>query len=249
VGSCLLVAPAAGAFEIQIGGTDIETPYTGAGTGSGQAGILTFDDPLNEFNDSTPGVVTTSDIGALLGKSVAFEVILGPDRPNGNPFNPATDNLKQARFLGTGGFEFKIYDGGTVLLALDIAHIDVTNATKRVAGIDPDGSITLGDPTADATSSLLVVSGGSLNNLVGGIGAEARLQVQLISLTPPILVRGDFSGYLNDNFTSGIGAAPVSAATWDLSIIISPEPSTATLFGFSLLGLVAVARSRSRRGG
>jgi hypothetical protein len=244
----LAATPTAGAAVISMGGIDTESQYTGAGTGSGDAGILTFDDALNGMNAAEPGVVTTSDIAALIGKSVAFEVILAATQPNGDPFNPLTDNVKNARFLGTGPSDFRIYDNltSTTLLAFNIIHIDVTNATKAVAGLDPDGSITLGDPTETATSSLLVISGGTLNNLAGGIGTQARLQVQFVTLTPAILVKADFSGYLNDNFTSGFGAAPVSTSTWDLTII--PEPSTAALVGFSLLGLVAIARRRSRGG-
>jgi hypothetical protein len=233
------------AISLHIGGVDAESQYTGAGTGNADAGILTFDDSLNAMNDPEPGVVTSSDIAALIGKSVAFEVILGPTKPNGNPFDPAIDNVKKARFLGTGGFGFRIYDNvtATTLLAFDVVHIDVTNATTAFLPIDPDGSITLGDPTIGATSSLLLISGGTLNNLAGGIGTEALLQIQFVTLTPAINTTADFKGYLNDNFTSGFGSPPVSTSHWNLTII--PEPSTATLLGFSLLGLIGVARRRS----
>jgi hypothetical protein len=244
----LVAAPTAGAAVITIGGIDTESQYTGAGTPSADAGILTFDDQLNGMNVAEPGVVTSSDIAALVGKSVAFEVILGATQQNGDPFDPVTSSVRQARFLGTSSHDFRIYDNltATTLLAFDIVHIDVTNATRAITGLDPDGSITLGDPTATATSSLLLISGGTLNAVAGGIGTPARLQVQFITLTPPILVKADFTGYLNGNFTSGFGASPVSTSTWDLTII--PEPSTAALVGFSLLGMVAVARRRSRGG-
>jgi hypothetical protein len=244
----LFAAPTAEAAVISMGGIDIESQYTGAGTASTDAGILTFDDALNGMNDAEFGLVSTSDIAALVGKSVDFEVILSANQPNGDPFDPASDNIRNARFLGTGSYGFRIFDDltSTTLLAFNVVHIDVTNATWAVAGIDPDGTITLGDPTETATSSLLVVSGGTLNTLAGGIGTEARLQVQFVTLTPALLVKGDLSGYLNDDFTSGFGASPVSTSTWDLTII--PEPSTAALLGFSLLGLVAIARRRSRGG-
>jgi len=230
-----------------LGGIDVETQYTGAGTASSEAGILTFDDALDGYNSTQDGIVTTYSIGldALLNKSVAFEALLGPTRPNGLAFDPAVDNLKQARFIGTGGYEFRIYDGSTTLLALDLVYLDVTNGTWAVTP-DPDGSITLGDPTLSATSSLLHVSGGSLNQLVGGIGSEARLQIQLVTLSVPILAKADLKGYLNDNFTSGVGSPPVSTATWELAINPIPEPGTASLLGFALLGLVGIARRGAR---
>ena len=245
--ACVFALPSvASALLFHIGGTDAESQYTGAGTGHADAGILTFDDSLNGNNNPEPGVVTSSDIAAFLGLSVAFEVVLGPDRRIGGAFDPATDNLKLARFVGTGGNEFRFFDGAMTLLSFDISYIDVSNATTAFAGVDPDGSITLGDPTETSTSSLLTVSGGSLNQLVGGVGTEARLQVQFVTITPAILNNANFKGYLNDNFSSGFGAQPISASTWDLTII--PEPSTAALMGFALLGLVAAARRQSRGG-
>jgi hypothetical protein len=90
-----------------------------------------------------------------------------------------------------------------------------------------------------------VLTGGTLANLVGGIGTQARLEILMGTLTPPILTRGNFSGYLNTDFLSGVGSAPVATTVWNLTIV--PEPSTAALLGFSLLGILAVARRRLPR--
>ncbi len=67
----------------------------------------------------------------------------------------------------------------------------------------------------------------------------------MATITPALLVSTDRQGYLNTSFTSGVGAPPVATTNWNLTII--PEPSTAALLGFSLLGVLAVARRRARR--
>ena len=105
----LLAAPAT-ALEIHIGGVDAETQYTGAGvTGAGasQAGVLTFYDALNGMNSPDFGVVDSEDLAGfdLIGGIVGFEAILSATGNDGNPFDPATDNLRKARFVGTGGSE------------------------------------------------------------------------------------------------------------------------------------------------
>jgi hypothetical protein len=255
----LLIAAPAAALEIHIGGIDANSQYTGFKTAEsppspGAAGVLTFDDQFNQMNTPELGSVTSYDLPALnliQGANLAavdFEAILGPISQQGVNFNPATDNVKQAIFLGTMGPDFTIYDplnSAVVALAFELNFIEVTGATKALAGVDPDGSILLGDPTATATTSKLVLVGGTLNNLVGGIGTPARLEILMGTLTPPILVRGDFSGYLNVNFLSGVGDPPVATTVWNLTII--PEPSTAVLLGFSLLGILAAARRRVPR--
>lgn len=245
----LLIAAPAAALEIHIGGIDANSQYTGFVGAPTGPGILTFDGNTPEL-----GRVTSYDLPALNliqgpnQAKVNFEAILGPISQLGVNFNPATDNVKQAIFLGTSGPDFTILDpidNMTVLLAFELNFIEVTGATKFVADTDPDGSILFGDPTATATSSKLVLVGGTLNNLVGGIGTEARMEILMATLTPPIMARADFKGYLNADFLSGVGAPPVATTTWNLTII--PEPSTAALLGFSLLGILAVARRRARR--
>jgi hypothetical protein len=250
----LLIAVPAAALEIHIGGVDANSQYTGFVGAPTGAGIFTFDDQFNQMNTPELGRVTSYDLPALNliqgpnQAKVNFEAILGPVSQQGLNFNPATDNVKQAIFLGTSGTDFYILDpidNTTVLLAFELNFIEVTGATKAVAGVDPDGSILLGDPTVTATSSKLVLTGGTLANLVGGIGTQARLEILMGTLTPPILTRGNFSGYLNTDFLSGVGSAPVATTVWNLTIV--PEPSTAALLGFSLLGILAVARRRLPR--
>jgi hypothetical protein len=246
----LLIAAPTAAATIHIGGVDVETQYTGAGvTGahSDQAGILTFDDALNGMNSPELGVVDSEDLAGfdLIGARVGFEAILSAMGNNGQPFNAAIDNMRNARFVGTAGADLWILDPNdntTVLLRFELSHIDVTAADLDTPGVDPDGLIFLGDPTATATTSRLTVSGGSLNAVVGGIGTPARLSIEMATITPPLLERADRRGYLNTNFTSGVGSPPVATTNWNLTI---PEPSTAALLGFALLGVLAVARRRS----
>jgi len=259
--AALLIAAPAAALEIHIGGIDANSQYTGFKTDSPDtpppplaAGILTFDDQFNEMNTPELGRVTSYDLPALnliqggIQAKVHFEAVLGPLSQQGINFIPKDENVKQAIFLGTSGADFTILDpidNMTVLLAFELNFIEVTGATKALAGVDPDGSILLGDPTATATSSKLVLTGGTLANLVGGVGTQARLEILMGTLTPPILARADFTGYLNANFSSGVGSDPVATTVWNLTII--PEPSTAVLLGFSLLGVLAAARRRGPR--
>jgi hypothetical protein len=257
--AALLIAAPAAALEIHIGGIDANSQYTGWNTllsppSPPAAGILSFDDQFNNYNTPELGRVTSYDLPALNliqgpnQAKVTFEAELGPLSQGGLNFNPALNNVKQAIFLGTEGADFTILDpidNMTVLLAFELDFIEVTGATRARAGVDPDGSILFGDPTATATSSKLVLSGGTLANLVGGIGTQARLELLMGTLTPPILAKADFTGYLNTNFLSGVGSAPVATTVWNLTII--PEPSTAALLGFSLLGILAAARRRARR--
>jgi hypothetical protein len=263
--AALLIAAPAAALEIHIGGIDRNSQYTGFETDPPElpppadAGIFTFDDQFNQMNAPELGEVSSYDLPALnldqggTWAKVDFEAILGPVSRQGLNFNPATDSVAQAIFLSTPQplnqpqADFTILDpidNMTVALAFELNYIEVTQ-TGWAGAADPDGRIVLGDSTATATSSRLVLVGGSLNHLVGGIGVQARLEITLATLTPPILVRGDRRGYLNANFLSGVGATPVATTTWNLTII--PEPSTAALLGFSLLGVLAVARRRARR--
>jgi hypothetical protein len=252
-GALLSATPPAAAANIHIGGIDAETQYTGAGvTGPymGQAGILTFDDSTNGMNAPEPGVVDSEDLAGfdLIGGKVGFEAILSATGNDGNPFDPAADNMRKARFIGTGGSEFWILspiDNTTPLLVFDLSFIDVTSAAAAFPPIDPDGLIFMGDPTATATTSLLTLSGGTLNAVVGGIGTQARLALEMATITPALMVGTDRIGYLNANFTSGFGAPPVATTNWNLTII--PEPSTAALLGFALLGVLAAARRRAPR--
>jgi len=238
------------ASEIHIGGIDVESQYTGAGLGVPEAGIFTFDDSLNGMNDPELGEVDSEDLAGfdLIGARVGFEAMLSTTGNDGNPFDPATGNLRKARFVGTGGMDMWILDPSdnvTILLAFNLSFIDVTAADLAFPPADPDGLIFLGDPTPTATTSLLTLSGGTLNAVVGGIGTQARLSVEMATITPALLLRADRIGYLNANFTSGVGAPPVATTNWNITII--PEPSTAVLLGFALLGLLATARRRVPR--
>lgn len=251
LGVLLLLAAPATAANIHIGGIDAETQYTGAGLLLPDAGILTFYDSLNGMSAPEFGVVDSEDLPGLdliIGGKVGFEAILSATGNDGDPFDPATGNLRKGRFEGTGGSEFWILsptDNTTQLLVFDLSFIDVTAADLDFPPVDPDGLIFLGDHTPTATTSLLTVSGGKLNAVVGGIGTQARLSIEMATITPKLNVRADRVGYLNDNFTSGVGAPPVATTNWNLTII--PEPSTAALLGFSLLGILAVARRRLPR--
>jgi hypothetical protein len=258
----LLAAPAA-ALEFHIGGNDRISQYYGFDGSQPWPGLLTFQEPSNGSNPTPDlGSVTSEDLAGggancslganvLCNAKVEFDAILGPISQQGVNFVPSTSNIKQAIFLGANVGADMVFidpnDNVTVLLAFELNFIEVTQASKELLPQNPDGTILLGNPTGTADSSKLVLIGGTLNQLVGGVGSEARLQLLMDSLTPSILAKGDFAGFLNGNFLSGAGGTPVLPTVFDMTIIAIPEPSTAALLGFSLLSLLALARRSSRR--
>jgi hypothetical protein len=259
--ACALGAGAAQA-SIHIGGVDVQTEFTKPTAVSGTPGLLSFSDAFNSGNNPEPGVVTSSDLVGfnLLGVNARafFDVILSPlQEDDATPFNPATNNINLASFQGVTPTAFTIYQPQSstgpgqnvpvdILLTFSVSFIDVTNARQAstIPGVDPDGQIKLGNPEAIDVTSLLTVTGGSLAGLVGGVGTQARLEVLFVTPNPAILTKADLVGYFADNWTGGNAAQPVSATTWNLTII--PEPSTAALVGVALVGLVAIARRRAR---
>lgn len=265
-------AQSALAVEYHLGGVDANSEYIGQRAGDisppADAGIFRFKDFLNGINyEDELGVVTSGDVPGfdvlLKDGKVDFEAILDSAlQRNGAAWVPGTSNIQQAKFLGTGGYEFMIYDPNdntTVLLALDLNYIDVSSAAVAFpAGGDADGEIIFGqlDSINDdalttygiSKGSALKVSGGTLNQLVGGIGAKAVLQLTMSTISPPILTSNDRKGYLNTNFISGFGAVPPDQATvWDLTILAVPEPSSVILAAAGLLAGLAAARRGIRR--
>lgn len=260
LGGALLAAPASAAL-VHIGGVDSQSQFIKPSAAT-TPGLLSFNDTFNSVNDPEPGVVTSSDLVGfdLLGVNTRayFDVFLSPLQKNGvTPFNPASNNINFASFAGATNWAFTLFEPMAsdpnipvdVLLTFSVTYIHVTNAAALVTGVDPDGFIKLGNPSETATTSLLTVTGGTLANLVGGIGTQARLEVFFVSPAPAIQRAINPTGpyltnYFNDNWTAGTNSpAPSSATTWNLTII--PEPSTAALLGFSLVGLVAFARRRA----
>jgi hypothetical protein len=255
-----LAAPA-GAAVVHIGGVDSQSQFISPNAAV-TPGLLSFNDTFNSVNDPEPGVVTSSDLAGfdLLGANTRawFNVFLSPLQKNGtSAFNPASTNINFASFNGVNDFAFTLFEPMAsdpnipvdILLTFSVTYIHVTNAAALVVGADPDGFIKLGNPSETATTSLLTVTGGALADLVGGIGTQARLEVFFVSPSPAIQ-RGTnptgpyLTNYFNDDWTAGTNSpAPSSATTWNLTII--PEPSTAALLGFALVGLVALARRRA----
>jgi hypothetical protein len=242
LGLALVTAHAASAVPIHIGGTDAETQYNRPGAPA-SAGILTFDDADNGYDASQPGRVTTSDIAALIGADANLEVALDT-----SAFDPVTDSVSDAQFIGTGAMpEITLMSGSTVLLAFQVHLLDVQQALHSGSVLGrPDGKIALGNPQLDqfGIASNLTVAGGTLNLLVGGVGTRAVMELLMSSLSPKMTLALRDAGYLNLNFTNGVGTSQESS-TWNITIV--PEPSTAVLLGFALLGVVAAARRGARR--
>jgi hypothetical protein len=225
--TALALAAPAGAAPVAIGGVDARSQYTY----SAGVGIYTFDDTAT----SLPGTVTTeSGIAGLIGGRITLEIKLDTAS-----FNPATDGVLNARFIGTGpGSEIMIWDAAllTVLLSLDVDYIEVTQ--KAFGG---GSSILVGLNLVEdlGVSSYLTVTGGTLAGDVGGIGTPAVIKL-LLNRPQPALTTGNQAAYFSQSLiTVGNGYAPTSASNWDLLII--PEPGTALLIG---LGLVALAHGR-----
>jgi hypothetical protein len=257
---CALLAGSAQA-AVHIGGVDVQSEFTKPTAVSGTPGLFSFTDAFNSGNNPEPGVVTSSDLVGfnLIGVNARafFDVILSPLQENDvTPFNPATNDINLASFAGATPTAFTIFQPQSntgagqnipvdILLTFSVSFIDVTNARQAsiIPGVDPDGQIKFGNPEPNDVTSLLTVTGGSLANLVGGVGTTARLEVLVVTPNPAILTKADLSGYFANNWTGGNAAQPVSATTWNLTII--PEPSTAALLGGALVALVAIARRRA----
>lgn len=229
----LLTSSAAFAATIAIGGTDDETQYTAS------IGILSFDDATN-----SPGLVTTSDVAGLIGAEINLELMLDT-----SSFDPVTGDVRDAVFIGTGpGAEITIVSGEMVLLALDVDFVQVTSAPHSEGNLGkPVGKITLGNPLIEeyGDTSALTVAGGTLSELFGGVGEPAVLHVFMTSLAPAMTKDLRDSGYLALDFTNGVGGAAEST-TWNITVGAIPEPGTAVLLGFALLGLAAARRRAPR---
>jgi hypothetical protein len=150
LGLALITAQAASAVPIHIGGIDAETQYNRPGAPA-SAGILTFDDADNGYDASQPGRVTTSDIAALIGADANLEVALDT-----SAFDPVTDSVSDAQFIGTGAMpEITLMSGSTVLLAFQVHLLDVQQALHSGSVLGrPDGKIALGNRNSTARDRL-----------------------------------------------------------------------------------------------
>lgn len=225
-----LAASAASAAPVAIGGVDARSDYTYAAG----VGIYTFDDTAT----GEPGTVTTeSGIAGLIGGRITLEIMLDT-----TSFNPATDGVLNASFVGTGpGSEIMIWDSAlaTVLLSLDVGYIEVTQRA-----FSSGSRISIGNNVASdlGVTSYLTVTGGTRAGDVGGIGTPAVIKL-LLNRPIPALTTGNEAGYFSlSPITVGNGYAPLSASNWDLLVI--PEPATALLLG---LAMAALAHGRRRR--
>jgi hypothetical protein len=262
----LSLAVASPAAAIQIGGTDGETFYTGfqrdwdvgcPGSCPLPDGVLTFNDAFDGFNAPEKGTVTSQDgLPAIAGGRVDFEVSLDLNFfgdlnvASSTSYDPTSDDVRQARFIGDGNFytpEIAIWQPGNSvmpLLTFEVAFLEVVQAQHSGSpGGQPDGKIILGNPQKSqyGITSALTVTGGTLAGNVGGFGTPAVMEMLLSSPSPEMTKALRNGGYLNLDFTNGVGTSGEST-TWNIAIV--PEPSTAMLLGLSLLGLVGVARRR-----
>jgi hypothetical protein len=242
----LLVAPLS-AHAVAIGGVDAQSQYLGFTPVVADSGVFTFEDTLNGTNPAPePGTVTTADgagLAGLIGGAIDLEIMLDT-----GSFNPATDNILNATFIGTGaGPEIIIWDSparNTVLLALDVDFVNVTQILPSYPPFIPCcGSFTIGQPELSTygVESQLAVTGGTYAAAVGGIGTGATLQI-FISDPVPTFDSTVTTTYLNDDFTVGFNVNPSSEVTWELNFV--PEPGTALLAAVGLAGLAMAGRSR-----
>jgi len=227
----LAASSPAAAAPIALGGVDARSEYTyNAGT---DVGVYTFADTLT----GEAGTVTTADLGGFIGGRITLELLLDT-----TGFDPTTDNMLDAQFIGTGGNEIVIWDATqtTTLLSFDVDFVDTVQF-----GIANGSSITIGENTVGGVdvTSRLTVTGGTRAGDVGGIGSPAALKLTL-NRPQPAVTLANFQGYWGTSLiTVGNGYAPLSASNWDLLII--PEPGTLLLVGLGVAALAGVRRSRS----
>ncbi|MCP5059189.1 MAG: PEP-CTERM sorting domain-containing protein [bacterium] len=230
-----LVLVAGAAQAVSIGGTDAQSQYTAS------SGIFTFDDTVS--GTAERGTVTTADnpaLAALVSGRIDLEIKLDT-----SGFNPATDLITGASFIGTGpAAEILIWDSTEtiVLLSFDVTFVNVTNALPSEIA-PPGGTIIVGNPVASSygTDSALTVAGGTMAAAAGGIGTQAVLHIN-ISDPVPTFDLADLFNYLDSDFTVGLDVGPTSEVVWEIELLV-PEPGTVLLLGMGIAVLASRRRS------
>jgi hypothetical protein len=249
----LLVSAAAHAISpVFIGGTDAQSSYEGYTDAQPNAGVFTFFDPAVE---ATPqkGFVDTPDPNFLSFTNATVDLDIAF---NTSVCDPSACAMTAASFEGANAGADMIFwpsGGGPMpLLALEVDYIDVVQATPVSGGNFAMGNQVIG-PNMYTTTRLRIVGGSEAAAIiahVGGNKALLRLDVNKPKDNTGDKIRAADLGpsgiWFNEDWTVGLPALiPVGATNFDLLIV--PEPATAALLGFSLVGLGLHARARRRR--
>lgn len=195
---------------------------------------VTATDPVASFTLGT-GVITTG----TGGPATDGVVLSAPPFPAGSTLHLelalsyASGFTVGSIFVGTPDASPDLYildSNWMPLILADVNWIKVTGLASGPAGADTT-SVTLGDLAG--TGSDLTLTGGSLVNLFGGIGAKADLSVLL---NDPTDAFGFFSTF-DTNWTSQMNV--------QLQFQV-PEPGTFTLVALPLVGLAMCRRVRRK---
>jgi hypothetical protein len=189
-------------------------------------------DPISQFTVGT-GVYSTDDgTGDAVGEQPA-SVLQTEVHVEFDLETVESDFSIGTRFVGTADAtpDIWIWDGANTLLTADIVFVDVSNVSVA------SDSITFGSTDGTFIKSQIILTGGTLANDFGGVGALGEILM---------LVENTTLGDLTFASLGSLFAGDFTAQTNIAMQFYAPEPNTLALLASGLVGLVALGLGRRR---